>query len=457
MKKLLLLFTVCSLALQGLSQNVGIGTTTPRARLHVKDSAVLFTGPATLDDTTHTNPPVSGAGSRMMWYPQKLAFRVGIVTDAQWDEANTGTLSFATGINTIASGLGSTAMGVGAIASGTGSNAWGTNAHASGVYSMALGFGCTAIGPYSLAIGYNSTAADYYSIAMGSGTLASGAYSTSMGNNTHATGNTSTAMGGNTYANGEYSTAMGQHTIARGSHAVVMGRFNDTATSTSLFEIGYGTSHSFRRNALTVMGNGCVGIGKANPTRKLEVFLGSTGTPYHFQTSVGVEYDGTHFINLLTNSLGETGVLFGNADYGSADGGVIFRAVSTPTDARTMYFRVGGDTRMKVHPNGNAWLQGSLAQASDACLKKDIVHLANVMTPLQQLNGYTYYWKDEDNDKEQQVGVLAQEVQKVFPQLVRQTAEGNLSVNYTGLIPVLIEALKEQQKQIDELKQRLRQ
>jgi glutathione S-transferase len=84
------------------------------------------------------------------------------------------------------------------------------------------------------------------------------------------------------------------------------------------------------------------------------------------------------------------------------------------------------------------------------------------MASLQQLNGYTYHWKEQDRDQDQQIGLLAQEVQKVYPQLVKQTSEGYLSINYNGMIPVLLEALKEQceilkeqQKQIDELKQRL--
>ena len=52
-----------------------------------------------------------------------------------------------------------------------------------------------------------------------------------------------------------------------------------------------------------------------------------------------------------------------------------------------------------------------------------------------------------------QSGVIAQEVQKIFPHLVTTSAEGSLSVNYIGLIPVLIESIKEQQHQIEKLTQ----
>jgi hypothetical protein len=95
------------------SQNVGIGTITPLARLHVVDSSVLFSASG---DTALTPvlPPIQGAGRRMLWYTDKAAFRVGFVDGTQWD--NIGAYSFASGYNTKASGLMSTAMGSNTIA-----------------------------------------------------------------------------------------------------------------------------------------------------------------------------------------------------------------------------------------------------------------------------------------------------------------------------------------------------
>jgi len=95
---LILLYIACD------AQNVGIGTTTPVARLHVADSNVVFMGPLTIPASTTFNPPVQGAGARMMWYPQKAAFRVGIVEGAHWDKDSMGRYSFAVGFNTIAKG-----------------------------------------------------------------------------------------------------------------------------------------------------------------------------------------------------------------------------------------------------------------------------------------------------------------------------------------------------------------
>jgi trimeric autotransporter adhesin len=96
---------------------------------------------------------------------------------------------------------------------------------------------------------------------------------------------------------------------------------------------------------------------------------------------------------------------------------------------------------------------GILSQNSDLRLKKNIIPLSNTIKSLQQLNGYTYNWKDEKRDSTQQIGLIAQEVQKVYPQLVKQNADENLSLNYIGLVPVLLEGIKEQQKEIEELKQ----
>jgi hypothetical protein len=122
---------------------VGIGTTQPGALLHVADSNVLFTGPTAVPATTLFFPPASGAGTRMMWYPQMGAFRVGTVQGPQgslsWDKINIGINSFASGYNTKASGEYSTSMGYASSSSGE--------------YSTSLGFETSATGPYATSLG----------------------------------------------------------------------------------------------------------------------------------------------------------------------------------------------------------------------------------------------------------------------------------------------------------------
>jgi hypothetical protein len=112
-----------------------------------------------------------------------------------------------------------------------------------------------------------------------------------------------------------------------------------------------------------------------------------------------------------------------------------------------------------VHGNGNATLAGTLTQLSDARLKTNIQPLQNSLQRIQKLNGYTYNWIDKARDQKTQVGFLAQEIQKEFPELTteikQENGEINIGVNYTNMIPVLLEAIKEQQKQIEELKKKV--
>lgn len=97
---------------------------------------------------------------------------------------------------------------------------------------------------------------------------------------------------------------------------------------------------------------------------------------------------------------------------------------------------------------------------SDKKFKKDIKTIDNSLEKIMSLEGKTYNWRnDEFKDKnfsnELQYGLIAQEVQKIIPSLVLETEKGELAMNYVGLIPVLIEAMKEQQVQINELKSQI--
>lgn len=84
---------------------------------------------------------------------------------------------------------------------------------------------------------------------------------------------------------------------------------------------------------------------------------------------------------------------------------------------------------------------------SDENLKANIQTVENPLETLQQLRGVTFDWKTTNKPS---VGVIAQEVEQILPQLVNEGE--HKSVNYNGLIGVLIEAVKELQKEIEELK-----
>jgi len=162
------------------AQNVGIGTSLPISRLHVEQGNVLFNGPASFTSTPGPFP-VSGAGTRLMWYPDKGAFRAGFVDGLQWDTHNIGRYSVAAGWNTKASGDMAVAMGLRNSASGYASTAFGGICTASGYISTAFGFRCTASGVSSTAFGEDCTASGSSSTAFGAYCTASGSQSVAMG------------------------------------------------------------------------------------------------------------------------------------------------------------------------------------------------------------------------------------------------------------------------------------
>jgi hypothetical protein len=92
---------------------------------------------------------------------------------------------------------------------------------------------------------------------------------------------------------------------------------------------------------------------------------------------------------------------------------------------------------------------------SDSRLKDIKEKVPNALDTILKLNGYKFDWKESDSilQIKEDIGVIAQEVEEVAPELVRTNKEtGMKSVRYQGLTAILIEAIKEQQKQIDELK-----
>ena len=326
-------FTKSNVMVVRRNGRVGIGENFPAARLHVQDSSVLFSGQYTVPSDP---PPVSGAGSRMMWYPSRAAFRSGHVTGAQWDHGNVGLFSVAAGYNAVASSNSTVALGEGTLAIGGNSVAIGLQSEASGTASVALGWGVTAanqasmafgrsteaFGFSSTAFGYQTIASNSYATSFGYQTVASGTFSTAGGRSTTASGSSSTAFGHNTLAAGDNSTAMGLSTEASGIHSfsagnttlakggasvalgritqangygsLVIGEYNDTlvapqnvtTSTTPLFIIGNGSSTVNRTNAMIVRKDGRVGIGTNTPDNRVDI--SSDGTSDNAEIVLGL-------------------------------------------------------------------------------------------------------------------------------------------------------------------------
>ena len=102
---------------------------------------------------------------------------------------------------------------------------------------------------------------------------------------------------------------------------------------------------------------------------------------------------------------------------------------------------------------GKVRFRGFVIQSysSDERLKKDITTLSGALEKVLNLRGVQFKWKNGDDNKEN-IGFIAQEVEKVVPQVVKDGSDGLKSVEYGNIVPLLVEAMKEQQKEIDSLK-----
>jgi len=90
--------------------------------------------------------------------------------------------------------------------------------------------------------------------------------------------------------------------------------------------------------------------------------------------------------------------------------------------------------------------------SSDCRLKENVNKIVNAKEVVNNLNGYSFDWKEEADREGGDFGVMAQEVEKVLPELVHERPDGFKAVDYIKLIPFLIEEVKRLSAEVDELK-----
>jgi hypothetical protein len=100
-------------------------------------------------------------------------------------------------------------------------------------------------------------------------------------------------------------------------------------------------------------------------------------------------------------------------------------------------------------------INGTLIMASDERLKKNIEPLKSSLDKIMHLQGVSYEWRERKNERrgfaaQKEVGLIAQEVEAVLPELVHTDGIGLKAIAYDKIVPVLIEAVKEQQKELKE-------
>ena len=135
-----------------------------------------------------------------------------------------------------------------------------------------------------------------------------------------------------------------------------------------------------------------------------------------------------------------------------------YGVANTHAPMRTEFWNANSTTSVQttfvIYPNGNVVATGDVTAYSDARVKKDVNTIEKALEKTLSLRGVSYFRTDTDKDKKK-IGVIAQEIREVLPEVVLEDEKGNLSVSYGNMVGLLIEAVKEQQKQIDELKKQV--
>jgi len=293
-------------------------TVTISGDFEISDHHLLVTGGAYAERTAM---PWSGTGTYMFFDPDSGSFSGGYITDAAYvSEDSVGNVSFAYGVNAVASGM-------------DGSIAMGWYPRASGVYSLAIGYSTDASGNYAVALGDNTTASGTQSTAMGDDCIASGIASFAVGDDCEATGNTSIAMGSVSKAVGSGGIAIGSNSEANGAGSVAIGTYNfsegnksfalgnsSIVSGNSSWGINLGNFPTFgdtlKQNNTMAITEGKIGLGTVSPGTTLEI-AGGNGSAAHPLLTI-VNNDTT-----LTTETGQTSdVIF--EFLGSSNGGVAY-------------------------------------------------------------------------------------------------------------------------------------
>ncbi|MGB3946967.1 MAG: tail fiber domain-containing protein, partial [Bacteroidia bacterium] len=207
----------------------------------------------------------------------------------------------------------------------------------------------------------------------------------------------------------------------------------------------------------TTTGN--VGIGTPSPGKLLHLATTGAGTPtlrfgnqynsfdIEYQRDAGGTYDRLDF------NPGAAGVKFSFLNNGNLGIG---------TTAPSEKLEVCGNVKVIGTINASSTINASqsISCSSDVRFKKNITPMSNALNNVMKLQGVNYYWKTVEFPEKQfvntqQIGFIAQDLEKIYPEMVITDKEGYKSVDYSRLTPVLVEAIKEQQKQIKALKDRL--
>ena len=294
----------------------------------------------------------------------------------------------------------------------------------------------------------------------GSANTANGAFA--LRDNT--TGIENTANGFNALRDntaGVFNTANGNGALlsnTTGSDNTAIGRdalFNNTAGSGNValgFQAGFNETGSNKLYIANTSTSSPLIYGEFN-TKIVEI-NGATKVNSSSSTNADLILGG-----MSSSAQGDDGIISSDPDYLSSD--ILLRsndAVFIQLDYNNdeigeFQINSGSNLVFQIVESGNAILAGSLTQNSDRRLKKDIEILPYGLKEILQLQPKAYHWKDRV-EEHKSLGLIAQDVQPIIKEIVtaQDDDEKTLGISYSELIPVLINAIKEQQLQIEDLK-----
>ena len=402
--------------------------------------------------------------------------------------------SFIHGTSALALGLSTQALGPNAIAIGSNAKAGETNISGSSVEygSIAIGALSHAPGPNSIAIG-RSAESNYEGIAIGNDANADYSYTISLGNKSNAINNYSISIGEGSNASGFPSLAIGGYANASGDYSIAIGggilnstSFAPDASGTGAISIGNG-SNAVGDNTTAIGYNACRYVTGSNkicigansgPASGSDWASSSDNNERIFIGGKSKFNNGTAVLevhNLSSNSLTN----LGSADNDTSvviNGNLIVmgntflrtRGQNQQHDNNSIRFHL-----IEHEPDGNkllttsyqfqqAWpdLWNSL-HLSDRRLKYVGKENTSGLDKIRQLKVFNYTFK-KDEKKTPHVGVIAQDLQKVFPDAVKKGVDGFLTIRMEDMFYAVINAIKEldakyqaQEKRINELEQRI--
>ena len=349
-------------------------------------------------------------------------------------------------INGTASGYSSIAIGTDSSADGSDGVAIGYSAHTEKNYSVAIAFDSTATGYMSIAIGNGSTASAYSSIAIGSYAKANGRRNIAIGENAlynNQSGNSNTAIGENAcqYVTGSNKTCIGSNSGPNSGtkyanrddtvERIFIGRQSKFNGGPAVLEV-HNDPGSVRNVRAT-------GSGKGDQTYEIE--------------KTGVVVNGNLFVK---------GMIFFNdgSDDWSYPGTIKYNGKNDGYGAQA-YGRQVTQNADLIYYSDYAGKVVHQRQDSDRRLKYVGKENTSGLDKIKQLKVFNYVYK-KDTTKTPHVGVIAQDLQKVFPNAVKKGADGFLTIRMEDMFYAVINAIKEldakyqaQEKRIDDLEKRI--